>query len=101
MVRALCGNALLDRGEFVEELLDAGPPKVRMRALTLVDQATVEAHLADRSSAVRTMAQFLVRQAGGDPAARYRALPISLGAVAGLGETGTAADAGRLEQLLA
>jgi len=100
VVRTLCGTALLDRGEFVEELLAAGSPKVRTRALTLVDRATVEAHLADRSSAVRSMAQFLVREAGGDPARCYRALPVSPTAIAGLGETGTAADAARLEQVL-
>ncbi|UOX86410.1 HEAT repeat domain-containing protein [Amycolatopsis sp. FBCC-B4732] len=100
VVRTLCGTALLDRGEFVEELLAAGSPKVRTRALTLVDRATVEAHLADRSSAVRSMAQFLVREAGGDPARCYRALPVSPAAIAGLGETGTAADAARLEQVL-
>lgn len=100
VVRAICGDALLDRGECVPELLAAGPPKVRMRALTLVDQATVEAHLADRASAVRSMAQFLVREAGGDPAAHYRAMPVSYGMLAGLGETGTAADAGLLEEQL-
>ena len=95
VVRTLCGTALLDRGECVAELLATGSPKVRMRALTLVDPATVEAHLADRSSAVRSMAQALVLKAGGDSAAHYRALPVSFGAVAGLGETGTAADAAR------
>ncbi|WP_290056083.1 HEAT repeat domain-containing protein [Amycolatopsis solani] len=100
VVRTLCGDALLDRGEFVEELLAAGSPRVRMRALTLVGPATVEAHLADRSSLVRSMAQFLVRKAGGDPAAHYRALPASPSAIAGLGETGTEADAGQLEQHL-
>ncbi|WP_410668680.1 hypothetical protein [Amycolatopsis sp. cmx-4-68] len=101
VVRAWCSHALLDRGECVEELLAAGTPKVRMRALTLVDRATVEAHLADRSSAVRSMAQALVRKAGGDPAAHYRAMPVSFGVLAGLGETGTADDAGVLERHLA
>ncbi|MBE1498756.1 HEAT repeat protein [Amycolatopsis lexingtonensis] len=101
VVRTLCGTALLDRGEFVGELLAAGSPKIRMRALTLVDEATVEAHLADRSSLVRSMAQALVLKAGGDPAAHYRTLPASPGAIAGLGETGTAEDAWRLEQHLA
>jgi hypothetical protein len=100
VVRALYGNALLAGGECVEELLAAGAPKVRMRALTLVDQATVEAHLADRASAVRSMAQALVRKAGGDPAAHYRALPVSPGVLAGLGEIGTFADAERLERHL-
>lgn len=100
VVRTLCGNALLDRGEYVEELLAAGPPRVRMRALTLVDRATVETHLADRSSAVRSMAQALVLKAGGDPAAHYRAMPVSPGMLAGLGETGTAADAEQLERHL-
>ncbi|HEY3471966.1 MAG TPA: HEAT repeat domain-containing protein, partial [Amycolatopsis sp.] len=37
---------------------------------------------------------------GGDPAARYRAMAVSPASIAGLGETGTAADAGRLEQAL-
>lgn len=95
VVRTLCGNALLDRGECVEELLAAGPPKVRMRALTLVGRA--EEYLADRTSAVRSMAQALVLKAGGDPAGHYRAMPVSPGVLAGLGETGTAADAALLE----
>ncbi|MCR6488583.1 hypothetical protein M8542_37720 [Amycolatopsis sp. OK19-0408] len=99
VVRTLCGDALLDRGECVEELLAAGAPKVRMRALTLAGRA--DEHLADRVSAVRSMAQFLVRQAGDDPAAHYRAMPVSFGMLAGLGETGTAADADLLERHLA
>jgi HEAT repeat protein len=101
VVRAICGNALLDRGECVEELLAAGAPKVRMRALTLLGPEAAVAHLADRTSAVRSMAQALVLKAGGDPAAHYRAMPVSAGALAGLGETGTAADAPVLERHLA
>jgi len=101
VVRAMYGNTLLDRGECVEELVAAGAPKVRMRALTLLGVDTAVAYLADRSSAVRSMAQALVLKAGDDPAAHYRALPVSFGAVAGLGETGTAADAARLERHLA
>ncbi|MGW3964037.1 HEAT repeat domain-containing protein [Amycolatopsis sp. NPDC005003] len=101
VVRAVCGNALLDGGECVEELLRAGVPKVRMRALTLLGPEAAVAHLADRSSAVRSMAQALVLKAGGDPAAHYRAMPVSFGVLAGLGETGTAADAGFLEGHLA
>ncbi|MEV6645509.1 hypothetical protein [Amycolatopsis sp. NPDC051371] len=100
VVRAVCGNALLDRGECVEELLAAGAPKVRMRALTLLGPDAVVAHLADRSSAVRSMAQALVVKAGGNPAAYYRAMHVSFGVLAGLGETGTAADAGLLEDRL-
>ena len=98
VVRALCGTVLLDRGECVEELLAAGAPQVRVRALTKVGHA--EAYLADRTSAVRSMAQALVLKAGGDPAAHYRALPVSPGMLAGLGETGTSEDAQRLEQCL-
>ncbi|WP_410607650.1 hypothetical protein [Amycolatopsis sp. lyj-109] len=101
VVRATCGNALLDRGECVEELLAAGVPKVRMRALALLGPDVAVTHLADRSSAVRSMAQALVLKAGGDLAAHYRAMPVSFGALAGLGETGTAADARRLERHLA
>jgi HEAT repeat protein len=101
VVRVLCGDALLDRGECVEELLAAGAPKVRMRALTLLGPEAAVAHLADRSSAVRSMAQALILKAGGDPAAHYRAMPVSFGALAGLGETGTAADAPVLERHLA
>ncbi|MET8851333.1 hypothetical protein [Amycolatopsis sp. NPDC004625] len=96
VVRMICGDALLDRGECVEELLAAGAPKVRMRALTLLGPDAAVAHLADRSSAVRSMAQVLVP----DPAAHYRTLPVSFGALAGLGETGTAADAPLLERHL-
>ncbi|HET6703670.1 hypothetical protein [Amycolatopsis sp.] len=101
VVRAICGDALLDRGECVEELLAAGAPKVRVRALTLLGPEAVVAPLADRSPAVRSMAQALVLKAGGDPAAHYRTLPVSFGTVAGLGETGTAADAPLLERHLA
>ncbi len=101
VVRALCGTALLDRGECVPELLASGAPKVRMRALALLGPDAALAHLADRSSAVRSMAQALVLKAGGDPAAHYRALPVSFGSLAGLGETGVAADAGLLERRLA
>ncbi|MFB9689745.1 hypothetical protein, partial [Amycolatopsis plumensis] len=97
VVRAICGDALLDRGECVEELLAAGAPKVRVRALTLLGPEAAVARLADRSSAVRAMAQVLVP----DPAAHYRTLPVSFGALAGLGETGTAADAPLLERHLA
>jgi HEAT repeat protein len=99
-IRSRCGDALLDRGEAVEELLAAGTPKIRMRALTLLDLDTAVAHLADRASAVRSMAQALLLKAGDDPAAHYRALPATAGVVAGLGETGTAADAERLERHL-
>ncbi|GLY41495.1 hypothetical protein Amsp01_075180 [Amycolatopsis sp. NBRC 101858] len=98
VVRALCGTVLLDRGECVEELLAAGAPKVRMRALTLVGRA--EEYLADRTSAVRSMAQSLVLKAGGDPAAHYRVMPVSPGMLAGLGETGSAVDAELLERHL-
>ncbi|UOZ09853.1 hypothetical protein [Amycolatopsis sp. WQ 127309] len=99
-IRTLCGSALLDRGDAVEELLAAGTPKIRMRALTLLGEDTAVAHLADRASAVRSMAQALVLKAGGDPAAHYRTLPVTPGVLAGLGETGTAADAERLERHL-
>jgi hypothetical protein len=99
-IRSRCGGELLDRGEAVDELLAAGTPKIRMRALTLLGLDTAVAHLADRSSAVRTMAQALVLKAGGDPAAHYRELPDSFGVLAGLGETGTSDDAGRLERNL-
>ncbi|MEA5362260.1 hypothetical protein VA596_22175 [Amycolatopsis sp., V23-08] len=100
-IRTSCGDALLDRGEAVEELLADGTPPVRMRALTLLGDDTAVAHLADRASAVRSMAQALVLKAGGDPAAHYRELPDSAGVLAGLGETGTSEDAGRLERNLA
>ncbi len=51
--------------------------------------------LADRSPIVRATAQTMVRRAGDDPAARYRALAaggVEPSVVAGLGETGTSAD---------
>ncbi len=101
VVRALCGTVLLDRGECVEELLAAGSPKVRTRALTLLGPDVAMAYLADRSSAVRSMAQALVLKAGDDPAAHYRAMPVSFGVLAGLGETGSTADAAFLEGHLA
>ncbi|MBW4722063.1 HEAT repeat domain-containing protein [Saccharothrix sp. SC076] len=58
--------------------------------------------LLDRSPLVRATAQAAERRAGTDPATRYRAaLADRPTAVAGLGETGTAADRALLRPLLA
>ena len=97
-IRRWCGDAALDTGDeaAIRHLLEDGTPAVRMRALTLLDVEVAEAHLTERTSLVRSMAQALVRKAGGDPAARYRALladgVVTRVTVAGLGETGTRDD---------
>lgn len=52
--------------------------------------------LGDRSALVRATAQTAVRRAGESPAELYRAAQVSAGVLAGLGETGSAADAGRI-----
>ncbi|GAA4082572.1 hypothetical protein [Nonomuraea soli] len=107
--RARCAEALAERAivdnrpELVEELLGAGSARVRVQAMTtLVRLGRAEAgprFLADSASMTRLIAQWAVRQAGDDPAERYRrqlASPPGLGArglLAGLGDCGSTADA--------
>jgi hypothetical protein len=88
---------------MLRPLLDARSCRVRATALDGMVQLggafRIEEFLADRSAAVRATAQWGVRRGRRDPAAEYRRLlnngptsPRPL--IAGLGETGTAADAG-------
>ncbi|MFD5318803.1 hypothetical protein [Streptomyces sp. NPDC127098] len=87
--------------DLVRPLLTNGTAMVRAEALYALarvgDVAAAEAALADRHPTVRAVAQAALRRAGTDPAARYRALVgaphPAPGAIAGLGETGVAADA--------
>lgn len=101
VIRTRAGLAVLDSGDAdaIRQVADSGTATVRARALTLPD-ADIERALTERTSLVRSMAQALVLKAGGDPAAHYRALladgVVTPATVAGLGETGTKADAGLL-----
>jgi hypothetical protein len=88
------------RPDTLERLLVARFPRIRADALNgLVQIGQPEAgedFLADRSAMMRCTAQWAVRRAGRDPAERCRAVLASgddfsrRGAVAGLGECGTA-----------
>jgi len=122
VLRALTNNDLLIRLYATRMVTTALPPErihdalldrtrdtsfvVRREAMTqfagaFPDEGTQlwRAALFDRSAGVREAAQFYVRRAGVDVAQVYRdALPSAdlVAAIAGLGETGTAADAERL-----
>ncbi|WP_392959195.1 hypothetical protein [Streptomyces sp. LN245] len=88
--------------DLVRPLLSSGTAVVRSEAVRLLaregDIAPAVAALADRSPTVRAVAQTALRRAGSDPAEQYRRLVTASlpepGAIAGLGETGTADDAG-------
>ncbi|QRP43116.1 HEAT repeat domain-containing protein [Amycolatopsis sp. FDAARGOS 1241] len=96
VVRTRAGNLVLDHGDpaLAQAMRRDGPPRIRTRALQLLGQA--HDYLDEPSSLVRSMAQALVLDAGDHPAPHYRealAHGVSTPAtVAGLGETGTAAD---------
>ncbi|MFI5609982.1 HEAT repeat domain-containing protein [Amycolatopsis sp. NPDC051903] len=96
VVRTQAGNLVLDHGDpaLAQAMLRDGPPRVRARALHLLGHA--HDHLDESSSLVRSMAQALVLRVGDDPARHYREAlargAITPATVAGLGETGTAAD---------
>jgi hypothetical protein len=87
----------------LEHLLGARFARVRVEALSGLAQIghpqAGEAFLPDRSAALRATAQWAMRDAGRDPAERYREMLLSVddsqlpGAVAGLGECGTVDDA--------
>ncbi|MGW4100126.1 hypothetical protein [Mycobacterium sp. NPDC004974] len=89
--------------DTLEHLLGARFSRVRVAALTGLAQIghpeAGEAALAGRSAALRATAQWAMRCAGRDPAERYREMLLSVddsqlrGAVTGLGECGTVADA--------
>jgi hypothetical protein len=88
--------------DLVRPLLSSGTAVVRAEAVQLLaregDTAPAVAALADLSPTVRAVAQTALRRAGSDPAEQYRRLVTASlpepGAIAGLGETGTADDAG-------
>ncbi|MGP4112268.1 hypothetical protein ACTWP5_15310 [Streptomyces sp. 4N509B] len=94
--------------ERVRPLLGSGTASVRAEAVhTLArhgDVAPAVAALADRNPVVREVARAVLRPTGLDPAAHYRRLAASPapepGALAGLGETGTADDAGLVRAFL-
>ncbi|GAA4029952.1 HEAT repeat domain-containing protein [Allokutzneria multivorans] len=105
--RRLCAEAaarlarLSGNVEAIRVLLDSRSAAVRAEAIyTLGELDTAVDALCDRSSAVRLVAQVLVRRAERDPAEHYRRLLPDPWAVAGLGETGAAADAGILLRCL-
>ncbi|MGA5545224.1 HEAT repeat domain-containing protein [Mycobacterium sp. NPDC051198] len=102
-VEAVVRSAIRRRqSDTLEHLLGARFTRVRAEALAgLVQIGRPEAGepvLADRSATVRATAQWAMRRAGRDAAARYRELLFSVddahlrGVVAGLGECGTNDD---------
>ncbi|MGK5553066.1 hypothetical protein ACSNOI_15750 [Actinomadura kijaniata] len=93
------------RADVLEHLLTSRNAPARADALTgLVRLGRPErgrAFLGDRSAAVRAVAQWAVRRAGGDPAEDYRAAleeggPRTAALVAGLAECGGPDDARRV-----
>ncbi|GAA1527025.1 hypothetical protein GCM10009678_05720 [Actinomadura kijaniata] len=97
------------RTDLLEHLLTSRSAPTRADALTgLVTLGRPErgrAFLADRSAAVRAVAQWAVRRAGGDPAEEYRAAldaggPRTAALIAGLAECGGRDDARRMPPFL-
>lgn len=94
----------------IRRLLASRTPLVRVEALgalnRLADFETIQAALPDRSSLVRGTARFYLRPRGVDFAEIHRRLlsdrgdTVTPGAVAGLAEVGTAADADLFGPLL-
>ncbi|MEU1589591.1 hypothetical protein [Micromonospora sp. NPDC005710] len=104
-IRTMCAQAAVaatsDPAQ-VRTLLASRTALVRAEALQAVtavgELAAAESALSDRHPLVRAIAQAALRRSGADPALSYRLLcggsePPVPGAVAGLGETGDAADA--------
>ncbi|MEV4975954.1 hypothetical protein [Streptomyces scopuliridis] len=118
VVQDLCATAaltaLVDEEAYenvLPPLLSARNPRTRSAGVTGLRRAGLseqaESFLSDRSALVRACARYVVRQQAGDPAAWYRArctepydLKLPPGAVIGLAECGTRADAGLLWPLL-
>jgi hypothetical protein len=94
---------------LVRPLLSSGTGAVRAEAIHVLaregDLSPALAALAHRNPIVRAVAQAALRRTGSDPAEYYRRLVMSPrpepGSIAGLGETGTADDAGLLAPWLA
>ncbi|MBZ4322862.1 hypothetical protein [Streptomyces huiliensis] len=107
VVQDLCANAALartrdgDHGDVLRPLLASRQPRVRAAGVTALRRSgeTEEAarFLVDRSGLVRACARWVLRQHGIDPLPLYRAAcagpDVRPGAPAGLGESGTRADA--------
>ncbi|MEU5696157.1 hypothetical protein [Actinosynnema sp. NPDC020468] len=111
-IRIRCAEAAIRAARAVGDedvprrLLAGGTAAVRAEAVrALGNEVDAEAALADRSGLVRAVAQALVRRAGVDPAARYRDLlarrPPDPAVIAGLGDTGSPADADLIRPWLA
>ncbi|GAA3868636.1 HEAT repeat domain-containing protein [Saccharothrix violaceirubra] len=110
-IRVLCAEAAIraagDR-DVPRRLLAAGTAMVRAEAVRALaaagEMAAVDAALVDTGAVVRATAQALLRRAGTDPAARYRALldrrPPLPTVIAGLGETGAHVDVEPLREWL-
>lgn len=114
VVQDLCADAALVRtrdgehGDILRPLLGSRHPRVRAAGVTALRRTgeTDEAarFLADRSGLVRACARWVLRQHGIDPLPLHRAActapDVLPGAPAGLGESGTRADAALLWPLL-
>ncbi|MFD7237286.1 HEAT repeat domain-containing protein [Streptomyces syringium] len=116
VVQDLCADAALARtddgryDEILRPLLGSRHSRVRAAGVTALgrtgraEEATE--FLADRSEVVRACARWVLRRHGRDPLPHYRkacagpAVAVLPGAVAGLGECGTRADADLLRPLL-
>lgn len=97
------------RHEVLRSLVDARAAPLRalgLTALVRAGQAPVVAdHLADDNAIIRALARDAARRIGRDPATWYRSAldtdtPPPAGALAGLSESGTAADADLLHRWL-
>ncbi|KAB7833603.1 HEAT repeat domain-containing protein [Streptomyces mobaraensis] len=114
VVQDLCADAALahtrdgDHGNVLRPLLASRQPRVRAAGVTALGRTgeTEEAagFLADRSGLVRACARWVLRRHGVDPLPLHRAAcagpDVLPGAPAGLGETGTRADAALLWPLV-
>jgi hypothetical protein len=97
-----------NRLPVLEHLAASRHPGVRVTGLTALARAgqpvRAAGYLDDPAAVVRALARDVVRRAGGAPRTHYRAAvglaDPPLGAVEGLGETGTAQDAPLLAPLL-
>jgi hypothetical protein len=111
-IRTLCARGAVQAATDPSELrglLASRTALVRaeaLQALTAIGElGAAEAALPDRHPLVRAIAQAALRRSGSDPAELYRLLAgwesPAPGVIAGLGETGGAADAGLVRRWLA
>ncbi|MBB4795898.1 hypothetical protein [Streptomyces nodosus] len=108
LIRIRCAEAAVRTAtvagtvDLVRPLLSSGTAMVRAEAVHVLaregDVTPAVSALTDRNPTVREVAQAVLRRAGADPLEHYRRLVMTSrprpGAIAGLGETGTAEDAG-------